>query len=310
MPRGWLLFVATFSCWAMVAASSQAAVVFQAEGPSTLSLPGTKTVAYSLQMVSGADPEQFTVDVELPVVRGPDGRPGGVSISQLGFPTLSGPGTLGPTSLTNFDGLQAFTCRGLTSGQLATSQVFLPPFSDSRLTAHFEVVSRGFPLMGDSYAPTFVASSALLNGMTGTIGPDQRLTPPAPTFSPPLGVHIDLQTQPFTSSDVELRRGTRIRFAGNTSPAAPNQLIRISYRFLNKFLDVEGTIVDVRTNELGQFRWPAPKKTSKNKKKQKRRTGWKPNRLGVYLLSASLVPQSANIGPSQSCARDFTLKKK
>ena len=315
------MFVATLAASASAAAPSHAAVQFEAEGPPTLSLPGTQIVNYDLHMVSGADPEEFSVGVKLPVLRGPDGGAGGLALLQRGFPFLLGPGTLGHAVGVDHGGEPEqgrATCRGYPSSSKVTADVSLPPFSDTRMTFVFEVF-RGFgpafefPLVGDSYTPTFVVSSKLVEGGTGTTGATQLVTPPAPTFSPPLGPHVDFQTQPAITG-IFPRRGVRYRFLGSTSPAAPNQVIRISYRFLDRYNDVEGTIAEVRTDALGQYRWPAStnakKKKQKKRKGQKRkRAGWKPNRLGTYLLSATLVPQSPDIGPSRSCGRSVNLKK-
>jgi hypothetical protein len=304
MSRRCLALLATCLCWATVTASSQAAVTFQAEGPSSLSLPefpGDQTVTYTLRMVSGADPERFSVGLELPTLNGPDGSPSGLSISQFGFPTLAGPGTIEGATGVQSSLLPTLCGRGL-GVSIIEPRISLPPFSDTRLSARFRVAA-GPPLVGDSYVPTFVATSNMGDGTAGTIGPDQRLTPPEP-FVGPLGVRLSLRVNRATASVAGLRRGVRIRFAGGTDPAAANQVIRIWFRRLgDRAPDVEGTIARVRTDARGQFRWPA-KKAKKGKKR-----GWKPKKPGGYFLYASLEPRSTDIGPSTSCGRGFALTK-
>lgn len=325
MRTRWILFAATLSIWAAAPASSQAAVQFQAEGPPTLSLPGTQIVNYSLRMVSGADPEEFSVGVKLPVLRGPDGGAGGLALLQRGFPFLQGPGALGQALSSAHGGEPEqgrATCRGYPSSSKVTMDVSLPPFSDTRMMFVFEVF-RGFgpafefPLVGDSYTPSFVVSSDLVGSGAGTTGPTRLVTPPAPTFSPPLGPHVEFQTQPAITG-IFPRRGVRYRFTGSTSPAAPNQVIRISYRYQFGYDDVRGTIGETRTDALGRYRWPeaantkrkaTKKKGMKKKGQRKRNAGWKPHRLGTYHLTAELVPQSSDIGPSRSCGKTVNLKK-
>jgi hypothetical protein len=170
--------------------------------------------------------------------------------------------------------------------------VAMPARATALLSADFHVWSRDAPFAGMNVRPTFTFTDRMFGptGVTGTIGTDLAIRPPAPRLRGPTGVRLTVRTRPRTPlfnprRAPRVEPGRAIRIFGTTDPVLRREAI--SLRVLVHGADREPRrLARVRTDRRGRFRHV-----------------WRPRRAGIHELFAYYEPQRRGVTADRTCPR-------